>query len=156
MWRNVKLIFCTHCVHMTQTDVLTRWNVNVCIGTENLMKSSYFWKLFSAGLNIDQVHGEETDNLWGIKMSLFLMLRQWQGINTLFENSWSHFFGVNLKPSWKDDALIRLDSLLNPGINPTLLLIGQPTWAWDTFARIPQLLFHHYTPNPTRWYPVHN
>ena len=100
---------------------------------------------FSAGLNMYQVH-EETDNLWGIKMSFLLMLMQWQGRNTLFENSGSHFFGINLKLSWKDDALIRLDSLLKPGVNPTLLLIGQPTWALSSrylFARIPHLLFHH-------------
>ena len=99
---------------------------------------------FAAGLNMYQlqllIKMWGTDNLWGMKMSLFLMLRQWQGRNGLFENRRGHFFGVNLKPSWNDDTLIRLDSLLNTGVNPTLLLIGQPTWAPDTFEHPPAVI----------------
>ena len=38
-----QFVFCTqHSVHMTQ-EVLTGWNVNVCIGVKNPMKSSHFW-----------------------------------------------------------------------------------------------------------------
>ena len=119
---------------------------NVC--AENLMKSSNLLrqKLFSTKLNMNQVH-EETDNLWGIKMSLFLMLRQWLGRNALFKNRRSHFFGVNLELSWNDDALIRLDGLLSAGGNPNLLLIGQPT-NQDEHQKVPgttvTLLLHSF------------
>ena len=46
-----QLVFCTqHSVHMTQ-KVLTGWNVNVCIGVKNPMKSSHFWTtLFCCGI----------------------------------------------------------------------------------------------------------
>ena len=144
-------MFCTHCLH-NDTD----WSVDTmecqCLRWKsNEVEQFLEAETFSAGLNMYQVD-EETGNLWGIKMSFLLMLRQWQGRNTLFENSGSRFFGGNLKPSWKDDALIRLDSLLKPGVNPTLLLIGQPTWAADTSLYVFPICYFiiAYTPNTTQ------